>query len=572
MAIRTYDILLDSYNSTMPEPIVGRQGDKNGAVTLHVTITDRGTAVDLTGQTINLMAETAKGTAVVADNAGVTLIDATNGRFDYAVPNALWSESGKIKKAYFSLNDTDGQQTTYDLIFIVKKAIDISQDKADDYVTVIDGTLRDLKTKVDAIYATYQAGDFYSKTESDSQFAQFDADTATEPTIQLKNNTDELYPNTKWLGLTDMPRNTAYNYGQGLRTIAHRGNNAEWPENSLPAFRRTGRFWGIETDTTVTSDGTWVIMHDNTVNRMTNGTGAIKDMTYAQIADLRLDKGKNVAGCRDDELVVPRVYDYLGVCKEINKVPILEIKDTTTYTAANYDNLASVIRSLGWESQMWIISFGFTHLQEMRKRIPNLPVQWIVGSYSNAAVDKVAALGANVAIDTGGIKNVTDANVTYAHNKGVLFNVWTGDDGTSVENLANIGVDFLTKNGLSGDRKYTTLDLKNGWEQQHAHNSKIYTSSVAQIGSGYVHLSFNIRSGTTTAYTTIAQLPDWATPYGTIWANCIMRTTSGVAVGTFNINGRGNNSESGSLLIGLGWDQANTNPWVAAEITYYVGW
>lgn len=168
MAIRTYDILLDSYNSTMPEPIVGRQGDKNGAVTLHVTITDRGTAVDLTDQTVNLMAETANGTAVVADNGGVTLTDAVNGKFDYAIPNALWSEAGKITKAYFSLNDTDGQETTYDLIFIVKKAIDVSQGKADDYITIIDGTIRDLKTKVDAIYAEYQNGTFYSRSETDN--------------------------------------------------------------------------------------------------------------------------------------------------------------------------------------------------------------------------------------------------------------------------------------------------------------------------------------------------------------------------------------------------------------------
>jgi len=168
MAIRTYDILLDSYNSTIPEPIVGRQGDKNGAVTLHVTITDRGTAVDLTGQTINLMAETAKGTAIVADNLGVTLTDAINGKFDYAIPNALWSEAGKIKKAYFSLNAADGQQTTYDLIFMVKAAVDVTQEKADDYVTVIDGTIRDLKTKADAIYKNFSAGNFYNKNQTDT--------------------------------------------------------------------------------------------------------------------------------------------------------------------------------------------------------------------------------------------------------------------------------------------------------------------------------------------------------------------------------------------------------------------
>jgi len=173
MAIRTYDILLDSYNSTIPEPIVGRQGDKNGAVTLHMKITDRGTAVDLTGQTVNLIATTANGTAVVADNAGVTLTDAVNGKFDYAIPNALWSEAGKIKDAYFSLNNSDGQETTYDLIFMVKAAVDITQKKAEDYITIIDGTMRDLKTKIDAIYEEYQNGSFYSRNEIDTLFTGY---------------------------------------------------------------------------------------------------------------------------------------------------------------------------------------------------------------------------------------------------------------------------------------------------------------------------------------------------------------------------------------------------------------
>jgi len=197
MAIRTYDILLDSYNSTMPEPIVGRQGDKNGAVTLHVTITDRGTAVDLTGQTVNLIAETAQGTAVVADNAGVTLTDATNGRFDYAVPNALWSEAGKITKAYFSLNDTNGQQTTYDLIFIVKKAIDTSQNKADDYITIIDGTMKSLQQKIDAmntdvqtILNAYNQGDFYNKKYIDD-FANESSDTLNRELANYVTSTGE---------------------------------------------------------------------------------------------------------------------------------------------------------------------------------------------------------------------------------------------------------------------------------------------------------------------------------------------------------------------------------------------
>lgn len=220
MTIRSYDINLDSFNATIPEPVVGRQGDKNGAVTLHVTITDRGAAVDLTGQTINLMAETAKGTAIIADNLGVTLTDAVNGKFDYAIPNALWSESGKITRAYFSLNNTDGQQTTYDLIFIVKKSIDISQEKADDYVTIIDGTIRDLQEKIDAIYEEYQNGSFYSRNEIDSFNSAFENRiSANENFIEkAKNNSnDALSTGLKIITRSDWEESTTSGwYPQGF--------------------------------------------------------------------------------------------------------------------------------------------------------------------------------------------------------------------------------------------------------------------------------------------------------------------------------------------------------------------
>ncbi|YAB12824.1 BppU family phage baseplate upper protein [Lactiplantibacillus plantarum] len=195
MSIRSYEINLDSFSSLIPEPIVGRQGDKNGAVTLYVTVTDRGGAVDLTEQTINLMAKTAKGTAIIADNAGVIITDAVNGKFTYEIPNALWSEAGKIKDAYFSLNDKDGQQTTYDLIFIVKEAIDISQDKADDYITIIDGTLRDLQEKIDAIYDAYQTGAFYSRNEIDEFNANFETRISSNETYieDVKDNSSDAY-------------------------------------------------------------------------------------------------------------------------------------------------------------------------------------------------------------------------------------------------------------------------------------------------------------------------------------------------------------------------------------------
>ena len=128
-----------------------------------------------------------------------------------------------------------------------------------------------------------------------------------------------------------------------------------------------------------------------------------------------------------------------------------------------------------------------------------------------------------------------------------------------MESLANIGVDFLTKNGLSGDRKYSVLTLENGWNHHHADSPWIAETSVAQIGSGYVHLSLNVENGTTTKGTEIAKLPDWATPYYTTWSHCVIRTASGVVSGTLDIIGRSNEVRTPAVKVGLDWDQMNSN-------------
>lgn len=71
--------------------------------------------------------------------------------------------------------------------------------------------------------------------------------------------------------------------------VAHRGGTERYVENTRNAFRQASNygvnFW--ETDVRFTSDDVPVIMHDETVDRTTNGTGAVADLTYAQVAALR---------------------------------------------------------------------------------------------------------------------------------------------------------------------------------------------------------------------------------------------------------------------------------------------
>lgn len=152
MAIRTYKVTLDSKNAIAPEPVYLRQGDKTGAVVIDATLIDNGSPVSLSGLTPMFKANTADGKAVIADSTGFNFVNESGGEFTYQVPNALSSVPGKITTAYFSFSDSSGSsisESTFDVAFIIKKAVDITQTQADDYITIIDGTLRSLQGKSD---------------------------------------------------------------------------------------------------------------------------------------------------------------------------------------------------------------------------------------------------------------------------------------------------------------------------------------------------------------------------------------------------------------------------------------
>ncbi len=76
---------------------------------------------------------------------------------------------------------------------------------------------------------------------------------------------------------------------------AHRGYSAKYPENTLSAFKAAlPHVDGIELDVQLTRDGRLVVIHDETVDRTTNGNGFVKDMTLRQLRLLRTEGGERI--------------------------------------------------------------------------------------------------------------------------------------------------------------------------------------------------------------------------------------------------------------------------------------
>ncbi|EHK2906352.1 hypothetical protein J7H74_001820, partial [Enterococcus faecium] len=116
------------------------------------------------------------------------------------------------------------------------------------------------------------------------------SDISADLNKQIANNKNNIATNTTNISTNTTAISTLQNKNlftqnkstHGLTWIAHRGNNSTAPENSIVAFENVYRHQAIETDIQLTSDNRWVVMHDETVDRTTNGTGKISDMTYDQ--------------------------------------------------------------------------------------------------------------------------------------------------------------------------------------------------------------------------------------------------------------------------------------------------
>jgi glycerophosphoryl diester phosphodiesterase len=182
------------------------------------------------------------------------------------------------------------------------------------------------------------------------------------------------------LGFGQSP--TAATPARTILTSAHRGEHAHHPENSLPAIQGAidAGVDFVELDVRTTSDGQLVLMHDPTVDRMTDGKGKVKDMTLAEIK--KLDLGVRFPG-QFPNLRVPTFDEVLELCK--GKIGIyVDTKD-----ASPNDLVAAIERhDMGDHVMFWSENTKFL------EQIHDLRPKWVImpEAFNPENVQKVVAL------------------------------------------------------------------------------------------------------------------------------------------------------------------------------------
>ena len=233
-----------------------------------------------------------------------------------------------------------------------------------------------------------------------------------------------------------------------VKMIAHRGFSGYAPENTIPAFRLAGsnKYWGAECDVRETSDGKFVIMHDDTVDRMTNGTGSVSSKTLTQIKDLTIDSGNFIKF--NPTLRVPTLEEYLQICKECGLIPVIELK---SIKIASIPNFLDILNSHQVLDCCLIISFDKSILEAVRTENEKIEMAYLSNTMTSADITYCSENRFHINVEHAAI---TKALIEEAHKKDVLVGAWTIDNKTTIDILISNGIDFITANGYIRGKEY----------------------------------------------------------------------------------------------------------------------
>lgn len=149
--------------------------------------------------------------------------------------------------------------------------------------------------------------------------------------------------------------------------MAHRGAMAVCPENTLAGFRRAARDGAdiIETDIRIAADGAFVCIHDETVDRTTNGTGRVADMTLTSLKGLEAGAGEY----RDERIPT---LEELALAIPGDVAVAAELKDPAFLYEETCRRFVRELDRLDIRSRVLVLSFGEDHLNSLRRIAPDL--------------------------------------------------------------------------------------------------------------------------------------------------------------------------------------------------------
>ena len=204
-----------------------------------------------------------------------------------------------------------------------------------------------------------------------------------------------------------------------MKVYAHRGYSGRYPENTMLSFQKAAETGcdGIELDVQLTRDGTVVVIHDEAVDRTTDGTGLVKDS----------------------------FEEYCEWASQYGFMTNVEIKTGVYYYEDIEEKTLEIIKKYHLEDRVMFSSFNHLSLERLKELAPDIP--------RGALLEHVGLGNAGYycsrcgyACYHPGIRGLTEETVRNCRDHGIGVNVWTINDMESLENTYEWGCSGIFTN------------------------------------------------------------------------------------------------------------------------------
>ena len=268
-----------------------------------------------------------------------------------------------------------------------------------------------------------------------------------------------------------LPPHPFFAASDDVLVIAHQGGEGLRPSNTMTAFANAVALGVdvLETDVHATADGELVLMHDDTVDRTTDGSGILREMTLAEVQALDAgyywtdDDGQSYP-YRGQGLRVPTLRDLLTAFPQMRFN--VEIKEQEPPVA---EPLCDLIRELGMAEQMLVASFNEAAIVAFRQACPEVATSmvqaeiipffalsklWLGATYQpQVEAIQVPEFRGGI-VPWGDLRVVNGRFVRDAQHHNIEFHVWTVNETDDMQRMLDWGVD-----GIITDRPDRLLAL-----------------------------------------------------------------------------------------------------------------
>lgn len=220
---------------------------------------------------------------------------------------------------------------------------------------------------------------------------------------------------------------------------AHRGASEYAPENTMSAFNMALQLGanGIELDLQITKDGKIVIFHDNEIDKKSNKKGKISDYTYQELLNFDFGSWFN-SKYKGEKIVLFEDFAKEFLQKELTFA--IELKDE-----GMEKEVFDIIKKYANHDNIYIASFNYKALENMRKIDSNIKLSWLIEEKINKNnINKLLKINGSQICPKA--DNVTKSDIELANKNGVKVRLWGISNEKIMENVYNLNIDGMTVN------------------------------------------------------------------------------------------------------------------------------